>query len=196
MRNFFIACTIAGSLGSLGSPGQAETNHQPYAGFEAREIAALSAEDIAELEAGGGWGLALPAELNGYPGPKHVLELAQALELSDAQRLQMEEIFDEMRAEAIAAGAAYIAAERALDRAFDQGEASAAELRALTGAAGAARADLQFVHLSRHLQTVEILDDGQIAQYAALRGYGADPCSSVPEGHNEAMWRRHNGCSD
>ena len=40
---------------------------------------------IAELEAGSGWGLALPAELNGRPGPAHLLELKEALGLSPEQ---------------------------------------------------------------------------------------------------------------
>jgi hypothetical protein len=43
--------------------------HQPYAGLEARAIKALSEQQIADLEAGRGMGMALAAELNGYPGP-------------------------------------------------------------------------------------------------------------------------------
>jgi len=56
------------------------------------------------------------------------------------------------------------------------------------------RGALRLVHLSRHLKMVDILTDHQVAQYNILRGYGADPCAATPEGHNEAMWRRHNGC--
>ena len=37
---------------------------------------------VADLKAGRGMGLALAAELNGYPGPSHVLELADKLKLS------------------------------------------------------------------------------------------------------------------
>ncbi len=44
----------------------------PYAGMQARPIKALSAEQIADLKAGRGLSLALAAELNGYPGPRHV----------------------------------------------------------------------------------------------------------------------------
>ena len=51
-------------------------SHQPYVGLQSRTIKALSAEQIADLRAGRGMGFALPAELNGYPGPLHVIELA------------------------------------------------------------------------------------------------------------------------
>jgi hypothetical protein len=47
----------------------------PYAGLQNRAIKSLSDNDINELRRGGGWGLALAAELNGMPGPAHLLEL-------------------------------------------------------------------------------------------------------------------------
>jgi hypothetical protein len=55
----------------------------PYAGMERRAVKALSEQQTADLKARRGMGLSLPAELNGYPGPAHVLELAEALRLSD-----------------------------------------------------------------------------------------------------------------
>ena len=48
----------------------------PYAGQQTRAIKALSPEDLAGLLNGEGRGMAKAAELNGYPGPVHVLELA------------------------------------------------------------------------------------------------------------------------
>lgn len=191
MRIFLGVCMIATTWSFS---GYAEVGHQPYAGLETRDITSLSADDIAELEAGRGWGLALPAELNGYPGPTHVLELAEALELSERQRAQIIEIFEEMREEAVAAGAELIAAERALDQSFADGYVTVALLGELTEAAASARGNLRFIHLSRHLQTIGILNDEQIERYGVLRGYASDPCSSVPDGHNAEMWRRHNGC--
>jgi hypothetical protein len=47
----------------------------PYAGQQNRTIKALSDEDIVGLLKGDGMGFAKAAELNGYPGPKHVLDL-------------------------------------------------------------------------------------------------------------------------
>ena len=68
-------------------------------------------------------------------------------------------------------------------------------LRDLIDSAAAARAELRFIHLSRHLETPYLLTAAQIARYSDLRGYGmADPYTNVPEGHDPAMWRRHNIC--
>ena len=74
---------------TFASPALAQSQ-QPYAGLEARPIKALSEQQIADLRAGRGMGLALAAELNGYPGPMHALELADALDLSGQQRARMQ----------------------------------------------------------------------------------------------------------
>ncbi len=173
---------------------QEHGQHSPYAGLESRAIKSLSAADIEELRRGGGWGLALPAELNGVPGPAHLLELRDELELTPGQVASIEAIFVAMQADAIAAGERLIEAEAALDRAFEAGELDAARLRALVDAAAAARAELRFVHLSRHLETPALLSEAQQHRYAILRGYASDPCAAVPEGHDAALWRRHNRC--
>ena len=169
---------------------------KPYHGFETREITSLSEQDIDALRRGSGWGLALPAELNGFPGPVHVLELSTELGLSESQKQRLSAIFDAMRVDAIAKGEALIDAERNLDEGFRSGNLDADQLRRLIDFAEAARADLRYVHLSRHLMTLGILDAEQVAAYSVLRGYASDPCASVPDGHNAAMWRRHNGCDD
>jgi len=86
------------------APPALAQSHQPYAGLQARSIKALSEQQIADLRAGRGMGLALAAELNGYPGPMHVLETADALDLSGQQRTKMQELFAAMKAEAIPLG--------------------------------------------------------------------------------------------
>src|SRR5215216_3668738 len=90
----------------------------PYAGMQTRSIKALSDQQIADLQAGRGMGLALAAELNGYPGPSHVLELADKLELSADQRSHMQRLFDSMKAEAMPLGARLIEQEAELDKQF------------------------------------------------------------------------------
>jgi hypothetical protein len=193
-----IAAAIA--LLTLAFAAQAQTHHTPpapapYAGLQAREIKSLSAEDIAELRRGGGWGLALPAELNAVPGPAHLLELREPLGLTADQIAKIEAIFARMQAEAKAAGERFIRAEADIEAAFRVGRVPADRLRALIDAAGAARNELRFVHLSRHSETVPLLTQTQIERYKALRGYAADPCANVPPGHDAAMWRRHNACA-
>lgn len=79
---------------------------------------ALSKEQIADLEAGRGMGLALAAELNGYPGPLHVLELAKALDLTDEQVSRTKKLLERMKAEAIPIGRRLIDEEATLDSLF------------------------------------------------------------------------------
>ncbi|TNC63130.1 hypothetical protein FHG71_19770 [Rubellimicrobium roseum] len=147
--------------------------------MEAREIKSLSGEDIEALREGRGWGLALAAELNGMPGPAHLLELKDELGLSEDQVRAIEAIHAEMRAEAIAAGERFMAAEAALDTAFAAGDLDEERLWHLIDAAEAARGDLRFVHLSRHLSTPPLLTRNQIRLYSELRGYGSGACSEA-----------------
>ena len=96
---FAIAALLLTALAGPAS-GQHHQQHQhsPYAGFQQREVKALSAEQIADLRAGRGMGLALAGELNGYPGPVHVIELAEPLQLSVAQRQHVQQLFEAMKA--------------------------------------------------------------------------------------------------
>jgi Spy/CpxP family protein refolding chaperone len=94
----------------------------PYAGQQSRAIKALSDEDIAALLKGEGMGYAKAAELNGYPGPKHVLDLADRLKLTPDQRQQVQAIFDRMSASAKPLGAELVERERVLDQLFQKGE--------------------------------------------------------------------------
>jgi hypothetical protein len=146
-------------------------SHQPYAGLEGRPIKALSEQQIADLQAGRGMGLALAAELNGYPGPMHVLELADALDLSGQQRAKMQELFAAMKAEAIPLGERLIAQEADLDDSFASKTITAASLAASTEAIGATHAALRRTHLKYHLFAIEVLAPAQLERYAELRGY-------------------------
>src|SRR3954470_11785473 len=87
----------------------------PYAGMQARPIKALSEQQVADLQAGRGMGLALAAELNGYPGPSHVLELTNKLGLSSDQRAKVEGLFASMKKEALPLGSKLIEQEADLD---------------------------------------------------------------------------------
>ncbi len=146
---------------------------QPYAGMEVREVKALSPQEIADLRAGRGMGFALPAELNRYPGPMHVLELADPLRLSPEQRRRMAERVEAMRAEVRPLGEEVIAAEGALDRLFATARATPAAVTEASAAAGAARGSLRAAHLRYHLEAREALTPEQIQRYEELRGYTA-----------------------
>jgi Spy/CpxP family protein refolding chaperone len=168
MNRHLILVLIALALGTAPSLAQLQ---QPYAGLAARSIKALSEQQIADLRAGRGMGLALAAELNGYPGPMHVLEFADSLHLSDQQRAKMQELFAAMKAEAIPLGEQLIAQEADLDRKFANKTITPASLAASTDAIGSTHAALRQAHLKYHLSTVEVLTPAQVQHYAELRGY-------------------------
>lgn len=146
---------------------------QPYAGLQARDIKALSPAQIAQLRAGEGMGLALAAELNGYPGPRHVLDLGAQLGLTDAQRARVRQLSDAMKAEAVPLGQKLIAAERDLDIAFADRTMTPERLQAATAAIGELQGKLRDTHLKYHLATAALLTTDQIHRYTELRGYTA-----------------------
>lgn len=176
---FFAVGTVMGFALGLGAmvvaPAVKEhllsTNHQPYAGQQERRISSLSEQDIASLEKGEGWGLAKPAELNGYPGPAHVLEFAEKLALDRSQKQGIEAAYDDMKSKAIELGKALVTAEAALDEAFKTGDITRAVLDERLQVAEQIRAALRSVHLDAHLQITPILSAEQKLQYAELRGY-------------------------
>jgi hypothetical protein len=139
--------------------------------MQSRPIKALSDEQIADLKAGRGMGLALAAELNGYPGPAHLLELADQLDLSDEQRTSVRRLFDSMEAETIPIGERLIAQEAALDRLFAEHKVTPENLATATAEIGDTQAKLRDAHLNYHLATVALLQPSQIQRYAKLRGY-------------------------
>ncbi len=161
----------------------ADSAPSPYAGEESREVKSLSAEDVAELRRGGGWGLAKAAELNGMPGPIHLLELKDDIPLTRVQVTVITAVYERMREAAIAEGEHFIAAERALEDAFRAGAVTEESLRALLAEVARSRARLRFIHLSAHLETPALLTHEQIARYDALRGYGAHAGGAGHGGH-------------
>ena len=155
----------------------------PYAGMQTRPIKALSEQQLSDLKAGRGMGLALAAELNGYPGPSHVLELADKLGLSAAQRTEVQRLFDSMKAETMPLGARLIEQEADLDRQFAQRTVTPESLKASTAAVAATQGDLRETHLKYHLSTAELLNPAQMVKYAELRGYGASGGHGSHGGH-------------
>lgn len=196
MKYLLFGIAVLGILSAaLFAQHSGSSDPQPYAGMENREIASLSDQDVEDLLAGRGWGLALPAELNGMPGPTHVLELADQLNLSAAQREQTEAIFNAMKAEAQYIGQQFVDAEAALTAYFVAKQDDETVLQALLNQSEELRGQLRFIHLSRHIEMTAVLSDDQITAYQRLRGYDSDPCENVPDGHDASLWKLHNGCS-
>jgi len=178
------------------------TIHSPYAGQEVRGIKSLSQDDIEGLLAGAGTpfgGMAKPAELNGYPGPRHVLDAIEAEEfkVTDKQQTQIQNLYDEMKAQAITLGEQIIAIEQKIDDDFTNETVTEERLRNNIADSAQLYEQLRFVHLKYHLQMVDILTPEQVTIYNTLRGYIGDendPCENVPEGHDSELWEKHNNC--
>ena len=142
-----------------------------YAALASRTVKAPSDEQISDLRAAKGMGLALAAELNGYPGPLHVLQLADQLGLTPLQRAEMQHQADEMKRDARALGEEVIALETELDRQFASRSITPVGLDDITGRIGQKQAALRSAHPKYHLSTVATLSSAQVRQYNVLRGY-------------------------
>ncbi len=144
---------------------------KPYAGEETRVVKSLSEADTSSLRSGAGMGLAKAAELNHYPGPKHAIELAANLGMSEKQVLESKRAFDAMKDEAVKLGEEIVVKEEALDRLFASGAASAEAVATATAEIATLQGRLRATHLKAHLRMREIMTTEQIAAYDTLRGY-------------------------
>lgn len=160
-----------------------------------REIKSLSSSDIEELQRGGGWGLARAAELNGVPGPIHILEMKTEILLTVTQEAQIKDLYHSMNEKAVALGQEFIELERKLNDEFKNNTINSDSLESYVQEIESIRSQLRFVHLSAHLETPKILTREQIELYNQLRGYRNNPCDNIPQGHNPTMWKKHHGCS-
>jgi hypothetical protein len=166
-----VAATALIALGGVALAQHHQHHPAPYAGMQHRAVKGLSDQQLDDLRAGRGMGFALAAELNGYPGPIHVLEMADQLRLSGDQRLRMRELTDQMKGEAISVGERLIAWEQGLEHEFARQLITPTTLAELTSKIGETQGELRAVHLKYHLATAELLTSEQKERYAALRGY-------------------------
>ena len=171
---------IAVAICVLVFASNAAFSQSPYAGMQTRQVKALSSQQIDDLRAGRGMGLALAAELNGYPGPAHVLELSDKLALSAEQKDRIQKLFDSMKAESFPIGSRLIEQEAALDRQFAGRSITPDNLKDATSTIGITQGELRNTHLKYHLETVQILSPHQMQQYAELRGYTSAPAEHRP----------------
>ncbi len=150
----------------------AVSQESPYAGQQGRTIKALSAEEVRSYLSGEGMGFAKAAELNHYPGPKHVLAMAKDLKLSPEQEQRTRQIFARMQGEATDLGRQLVNKEGELDRVFSSLQGKEGDVARLTSEIGGLLGRLRHAHLRAHLEMRAILSREQIEAYDRLRGYG------------------------
>ena len=136
------------------------------------EIRRLDQDTIEGYLTRKGLGQALPAELNGYPSPRHTIDMDEELELTEKQLAQVQALFDDMQSTVIPLGEKYLEYVAELELIFREGtitdEYLQSHLEKITGI----EAQMRYVHLSTHLATIDILSHDQIMQYNMMRGYG------------------------
>ena len=121
--------------------------------------------DSASLAAGEGKGIAAEAELNGYPAPRHVLDLKDKLGLTKDQIRKAENLLKLVGISASAKGGEIIEAEQELHQFFASGKINEKLLRAKLESIGKLRGELRFIHMQAHLKMKQILNPDQIQQY-------------------------------
>lgn len=147
------------------------TTTSPYLAQMDSPVRGLSAQEVADLRAGHGMGFARMAELNNYPGPRHVVDLQQELKLSAEQVATIQNIFHDMQTEAQSLGEQILTQEEQLSAAFASGTVDEATLRSQVMALAELYGQLRMAHLRAHLQVTPLLTPEQIAAYNQLRGY-------------------------
>lgn len=172
------------ALGAWLAPSAALAQHSHYAGEAQRAIKALSPQQAQEYASGAGMGYARAAELNHYPGPMHVLELADRLGISADQRRATEALMAGHKAEARLIGAKLVAAESELDRLFATGAVTPDSLTRQVQHVAQLRGEYQLSHLETHRRMRALLNEQQVAQYDRLRGYADAPGKAQAQHHH------------
>jgi len=149
--------------------------NSPYRRQSEAGLRGLDEKEIADLKAGAGMGLARAAELNSYPGPRHVLDAIEQgkLTASREQRERIQQVWNTMNGDAVRVGAKILAEEHQLEAGFRSATMTEADLRSRVAAVAALQGELRTIHLSAHLMTRQVLSDTQISRYNELRGYTA-----------------------
>lgn len=163
------------------SPAHAQP---PYTGQQLRDIKALSSNELDDYLNGRGMGLAKAAELNSYPGPRHVLDLSTELALQPSQIAKTTKIFETMQENARSLGRQLVDKERELDRLFASKRIDDIKLKQLLSDIATLTGQLRYTHLQAHLQQTALLNEEQIQRYNALRGYGDAPHDKHQQHHH------------
>ncbi len=129
----------------------------------------LPAETLTAYRNGTGMGMAMPAEMNGYPGPRHILDLGEQLHLTAGQRARIQTIYDAMHEEAVRLGNEIIDLETKLDHRFADSSMTPQGLQSLTAQIAERQGRLRYVHLRAHLAAKEVLTAEQVLNYMKLR---------------------------
>jgi Spy/CpxP family protein refolding chaperone len=175
-----VSCTTQ----SVSVPTATSVPTSPYVPLLDSAIRGLSPEEIKELESGAGAGFARAAELNGYPGPRHILDLQDKLDLTEDQFAEVQKLYDDMNSEARQMGAEILRLESELELAFREGTIDNTTLEAKVSDLAEKYGALRLLHLRTHLTAIQLLTPDQLMLYNQLRGYSQPDSPDHDGGHN------------
>lgn len=158
-------------LSAFTSSAQHNTHQSPYQAETGSTIKTLSEGEVGGYLNGRGMGLAKAAELNGYPGPMHVLEAEKELALTTEQKTQMQAAYNTMHERAVTLGKQIVEQETALNGLFASDKAKPETVQMAVEKLAQLQGQLRLTHLDAHLKAKQILTTEQVKQYNQLRGY-------------------------
>lgn len=158
--------------------GQAEGGMQGMGGM----LSGVSEQEKEALLKGGGLGAGMIAMMNGYPGPKHVLEMGDELELTDAQRESIGTIYGKVKAESVKYGTELVEKDEALAAMFTSGSVDTGDVEKLAREIGELQGRVRAEHLNAHVKTYDALTPAQREKLSSMQGM-----HQMHEGSGEGM---------
>ncbi|HEY3065330.1 MAG TPA: periplasmic heavy metal sensor [Methylomirabilota bacterium] len=158
---------IVAAVLATGATVRAQHSGPRHAGHDTAQMCEREFQTV--VGEGLGFGMAFAADKNGYPGPRHVLELKHRLRLTPAQEARTQALLDEMFAQSRPRSARLLEAERRLGQLFAASGADEAAVARTVAEVERARADVRLVHLLFHLRTRDVLTAAQREEYRRAR---------------------------
>lgn len=133
-------------------------------------LSGISEGEKEALLKGSGLGAGMIAMMNGYPGPKHVLEMGDELELTAEQREKIGSLFAERKASFVEMGQELVEKDERLTAMFASGSVNTRDVEKLSVEIGELQGKLRAGHLNAHVLTWEALTPAQRDKLASMQG--------------------------
>src|SRR5688572_28076959 len=135
----------------------------------ARRVKALSVQQIKEYLAWADMGYSKAAEIYDFPGPAHVLRLADEMALTAEQRTAAQDLLRQHKAQAREIGARFVDAECDLEMLFRLRKVQPAGLASAVRQLDRVESQYRLLHLETNRRMHALLSEKQVARYAELR---------------------------
>ncbi|MBX3455668.1 hypothetical protein [Ferrovibrio sp.] len=113
------------------------------------------------------------AERSSYPDPQSVLDMADTLNLSDTQRLQMRGLQQRLQGESTALARKIAALEKRLQQSFADDSIDQERIEGLSARIGELEGKQRAAYLQAHLEAKALLDAEQVLRFTQLRAGAA-----------------------